>query len=89
MGKAKQVDLNNEPVSPVSVKKEPVKYVKETYDMPKFKCVVKDCDVAEAVDNDELEDLVRQKLRAKKGEKIVKGETDDAVKEILAKLEED
>lgn len=88
MAKAKQVDLGGKPVSPVSVKKTPVKYVKEDYDLPKFKCSVKDCDVAEAVENDELEDLVRVKLRAKKGEKIAKGETDDAVKDILAKLEE-
>ncbi len=52
MGKAKQVDLHNKPVSPVTVKKTPVSYVKEDY------------------------------------ESVINGETDEAVKDFIEKLQE-
>ncbi len=89
MPKTKQLDLNKKVVSPVSVKKTPVNYVKEDADAGKFVCSMRDDKRAEAEEEEDLESYVRQHLRPKKGEKIAKGETDDAVGEILKMLEED
>jgi hypothetical protein len=84
-----QKDLDGNVVSPVSVDKEPVNHVKETYRTTKFKVPTKDCDVSEAIENGELEELVRQKIRPFKGAVITDGDYDDAVKEILKKVEGD
>jgi hypothetical protein len=87
MGKAKQLDLHNKPVSPVTVKKTPVSYVKEDYESEKFTCSMRDDARDAAEEEGDIESLIRQKLRPKKGEKIAKGETDDAVNDLLEKLE--
>jgi len=85
--KAKKVqkDLDGNDVSPVSVTNEPVSYVKKTFVTDKFKVVAKDCDIDEAED---LEDLVRDKIRPLKGAFISAGDYDAAVADILKRLQE-
>ena len=79
-----QKDLDGNDVSPVSVTVEPVNYVKKTYVTGKFKVVTKDCDIDET---DDLEELIRDKIRSIKGADISEGDYDEAVKEILKKIE--
>ncbi len=81
-----QKNLDGEVVGPVSVTKEPVSYVKETYVTAKFKAALRSDKIDEA---EELEELVRDKIRPIKGASIEKGDYDDAVKEILKKVGEE
>lgn len=83
-----QKDLQNNIVSPVVVKKTQVKYVQEDYETSKFKLSFKDCDREDAEDNDELEQLVAEKIRAIKGTTVAKGDFDEAIAEFLDKIEE-
>lgn len=84
MPKKKQLSLDGKIVSPVSVNKEPVNYVKVSFVTSKFKMTAKDCDIDESED---LGDLVRQKIRAVKGAMIEKGDYEEAVVDILKKIE--